>query len=320
MTTLTAINAIQAPPRSTREIKRELADLATVKAKAEAHGTPDFASRIGLQSILGHEQELVEELRAAEMLESGSAAELVFDGDPVRDHTIYAAFLGAMLGKVQQLVNALAQVVTSIPTARAPLPRNIVAENRLLVAGWFPSSFAVRLRLPTREELGQLIDPESQAVLEGLAEMLGEQAPSPQTMEWVSHPRVKKHYYELLDTVAKQGAIVRLRTRRHPYGVMVSARDARDRVDWLDLLTVEEETLSLFGILVGGNIDSGRFELKVEEEMYRGRVSDAAKARMRQITFGAEVQAKVRVTTMIHEEGATEPTTSYYLDAIEPRR
>ncbi len=124
-----------------------------MKAKAEAHGTADFASRIGLQSLLGHEQELLEELRAAEMLESGSAAELVFGGDPVRDHTIQAAFLGAMLGKVQQLVNALAQVVTSVPTARAPLPRNIVAENRLLVAGWVPSSFAVRLHFPAGKNL-----------------------------------------------------------------------------------------------------------------------------------------------------------------------
>ncbi len=157
-------------------------------------------------------------------------------------------------------------------------------------------------------------------MLEELVEMFADPAPSQKTIDWVSHPRVKKHYYEFLDAVAKQGALVRLRTRHHPYGATVSAREARDRVDWLDLLTVKEETLSLSGILVGGNIESGRFELKADEEMYRGRVSEAAKARMRQITLGAEVQAKMRVTTMSHEEGATEPTTSYYLDAIEPRR
>lgn len=320
MTTLTAVNSLQSPPRSTREIKRQLADLAKVKSQAEAYGTPDFASRISLQSLCDHEQELLEELRAAEMLESGSAAELVFDGDPVRDHSIQAAFLGVMLGKVQQMINSLAQVLIGVPTARAPLPRNIVAENRLLVVGWFPSSFVVRLRLPTREELGQLIDTESESVLEGLAEMLGEQAPSPRTLDWVSHPRVKKHYYEFLDAVAKQGAIVRFRTRHHPYGATINAREARDRVDWLDLLTVKEEILTLSGILVGGNIESGRFELKAEGEMFRGKVSDAANARMREITLGTQVQAKLRVTTMIHEEGATEPTTFYYLDAIEPQR
>ncbi len=320
MTASVMRSGLQAPPRSTTEIREQISDLTKVKASATAYGTPDFASQLGMQSILGHEQELLEELRAAELLESNNAAELVFGGDPVRDHTIHAAFLGTMLAKMQQLVNALAQAITSVPTARAPLPHNIVAENRLIVTGWAPSSFAVRLRLPTSEELGQLIDSETQTVLDDLSKMLGEPAPSSQTVERVSHPRVKKHYYEFLDSVAKQGATVRLRTRGNPYGATMDTQQARDRVAWLDLLTVKEETLSLDGILVGGNIESGRFELKAEEEMYRGRVSEAAKTAMRQFTFGAAVKAKVRVTTMIHEEGAAEPATSYYLDTIELRQ
>src|SRR5438093_1067377 len=82
------------------------------------------------------------------------------------------------------------------------------------------------------------------------------------TVQWVSHPRINKHYYEFLEALAKQGANVRLRTRGNPFGVRVSARQARDRVDWLDLLQVEEETLSLPGTLVGGSVESGRFELK----------------------------------------------------------
>lgn len=317
MTVSAMRSGLRGSPRSTAEIREQLADLVKVKASATAYGKPNFASQIAMQSILGHEQELVEELRAAELLESNNAAELVLGGDPVCQHTIHAAFLGTMLAKMQQLVNALAQAMTRISTARAPLPRNLVAENRLIVTGWTPSSFAVQLRLPTQEELGQFIDSESQTVLDDLSMMLGEQAASQQTIEWVSHPRVKKHYYELLDSVAKQGATVRFRTRGNPYGATVDTQQARDRVAWLDLLTVKEESLSLAGILVGGNIESGRFELKVEEETYRGRISESAKAAMRQITFGATVKAKVRVTTMIHEEGAAEPATSYYLDTIE---
>lgn len=319
MTTLESGDVIHSLPRSVPEIKRQMADLAKVKAKAEERGASDFASQIMRQSLRSHEQELIEELHAAELLESNNAAELVFDGDPVCDHAIQAAFLGTMLSKVQQLINALAQAVTSVPTARAPLPRNLVAENRLIVTGWMPSSFAVQLRLPTREELGQLIENEAQSILDDLSKMLGEEAPSQQTIEWVSHPRVKKHYYEFLDAVAKQGATVRFRTRGYPYGATVDSQKARDRVAWLDLLTVEEETLHLSGILVGGSIESGRFELKAEGEIYRGRASEAAKARMQQITFGAAVQARVRVTTMIHEEAPTEPAATYYLDAIEPR-
>ncbi len=267
MTATVTINGPLATFRSAREIKEQLADLAKVKAKAAAYGAPDFASQMAAQSIAGQEGDLREELRAAEMLESGSAAELVLDGDPVRDHTIQASFLGAMLTKVQQLVNAFAQVMTSVPTARAPVPRNVVAENRLMVAGWAPSSFAVRLRLPTKEELGQIYDTESQSVLEGVADLLAEQVPSQRTVEWVSHPRVKKHYYEFLEAVAKQGAVVKLRTLRNPFGVAVTARQARDRVEWLDMLLVRENPLTLSGILVGGSIETGRFDLRADDEL-----------------------------------------------------
>jgi len=320
MTTTVTSNGPLAIFRSSREIREQLADLAKVKATAAAHGTPDFASRLAAQSIARQEQELREELRAAEMLESGSAAELVLDGDPVRDHMVQASFLGAVLSKLQHLVNAFAQVVTSIPTSRAPVPRNVVAENRLMVAGWAPSSFAVRLRLPTREELGQIYDTESQSVIEGVAELLAEQAPSQRTVEWLSHPRVKKHYYEFLEVVAKQGAVVKLRTPRHPFGVAVTARQARERVEWLDLLLVREQPLTITGILVGGSIETGRFEVRADEELYRGRASEIATLQMKGVTLGAEVRARLRVTTMVHEEGVIEPTTSYVLEAIESLR
>ncbi len=252
------------------------------------------------------------------MLESGSAAELAFDGDPVQGHAIQAAFLGVMLTKVQQLVNAVAQAMIGVPTAVAPLPRNIVAENRLIVTGWVPSSFAVRFRLPTREELGQLMDTESQAVLDALAELLGGQSLSQKAVEWVSLPRVKKHYSEILETLAKQGASLRLRTRTKSLrrGGWAT-QGARDRVEWLDLLQITESTLTVFGVLVGGNVESGRFELKAEDEVFRGRTTETAKNQMKQIKFGAAVQADLRVTTMAHEEGATEPTTSYVLQTIQ---
>jgi hypothetical protein len=57
------------------ELRARIADLAVVKAMAEAYGTPDFASRAGMGSILAHEQELQAELRAAGVPESGSTAE-----------------------------------------------------------------------------------------------------------------------------------------------------------------------------------------------------------------------------------------------------
>jgi hypothetical protein len=287
-----------------------LADLAKVKGTAEAFGPRDFASRTALEGLRGHEEELREELRAAEMLESGSDLELVFAGDPVRGHLIQAGFLGNFLNKIQQLVNALART-----TAHPPGPRNVVAENRLMVCGWAPP-FVVRLRLPTREELGQTEEPASPSVLDALADVLGQHDPSENTVRLVSQPGVRNHYRQLLEVVAKQGASIRYRTRRHPYGDTLDARQARERVEWLDLLQATEERLTLSGTFVGGSIESARFELKVGEDLYRGKVSEGAKHQLKRLTLGSPVEAELRVATMTPEEGAFEPATAYVLVAV----
>lgn len=52
---------------SIEQIEKQLADLATLKQKAEAHGAKDFASRTALESLRQHERELQKELRAAKL-------------------------------------------------------------------------------------------------------------------------------------------------------------------------------------------------------------------------------------------------------------
>lgn len=306
-------------PRSSREIKKQLADLSKVRAAAEHYGTPDFASRLGMRSILKHQTILSEELQAAEMLESGAAVELILDGDPVVQHSIHAGFLGNFLATVQHLINAVAQATTSTPTARAPVRSSIVAENRLWVSAGFPSSFGIRCTLPTKEQLGRLYEPSSQATLETVSGLLSDEPPSEDLFGLVSHSRVKKHYFDLLSLLAKSGANVRVRTRLNPYGTKFHTGPARERVEWLELLQANEEITSLIGVLVGGSIETARFELKLnDEETIVGKVSEEGTAQLRRITFGARVRAEVRVTTMIHEEGAIDPKISYFLDSVTP--
>ena len=85
-----------------------------------------------------------------------------------------------------------------------------------MVAGFAPSSFAVRFRLPTREDLGYLPDSASVSVLDEFTQLLRERSTNPRIVEWITHARVRKHYCEFLDTAAKQGATVKWRTRRDP--------------------------------------------------------------------------------------------------------
>ena len=62
-------NGTASSPRSAK-IREQLADLAKVKATAQAYGEREIASKIALQGILAHERELLEELHAAEMVEA----------------------------------------------------------------------------------------------------------------------------------------------------------------------------------------------------------------------------------------------------------
>jgi hypothetical protein len=312
---------VNSSPRSTSEVRNQLAELAVVLRAAEGYGSADFASRMGLDSIYHHQRTLQSELKAADMLESGADVELVLDGDPVADHSVQAGFLGNFLATVQHLVNAIAQAMTSTPTARARLPRNIVVENRLMVtAGFIPSSFGIRCGLPTRESLGQFFELDARSVVESVSELLKDDLPSDELASLVSHGRVKKHYFELLNMLAKNGASVRIRTRQNPYGSELHTKQARERVEWLELLLADEERINYSGVLIGGNIETGRFELKVGDDTISGKASDEAKNQLREITFGAYVEAEVRVTTMSHEEGAFEPKISHMLVSVKTVR
>ena len=56
--------------RSVQKIQEQLADLDKVKRVAENYGTPDFASKLGMRSLLTHRQELLDELQTAEGLDT----------------------------------------------------------------------------------------------------------------------------------------------------------------------------------------------------------------------------------------------------------
>lgn len=300
-------------PRASAIIKQQLSDLAEVITEANKYGTPDFASEIAYKSLLQNEEELHEELKASELIESTNDVEVAIDGDPVKEHTVEAGFFGKLLTDVQNLIYAIAQVIISGPRATGPIPHIIINENRLMVTSWARSSFAVRFHLPTREELHQTVEPTSKEVLSIITTLLKEGVDQDEIIEMISHPRIKKHYSQLLEDMVYKGASIRFRTRANPYGVKVDSRQARDRIDWLNLLQTREEIIKVRGILSGGNIKTGKFYLSVDDEHYSGSVSADAKVQMKDITFGATVTAEMRITTISHEEVEAEPKVEYYL-------
>jgi hypothetical protein len=65
-----AMNSQRQIPRSVEIIKEQLAELADVTASVNIEAPVDFATKITLDSLSLHKEDLLEELKAAELLSS----------------------------------------------------------------------------------------------------------------------------------------------------------------------------------------------------------------------------------------------------------
>lgn len=309
----------EAMPRPLAVIEEQLRDLAQVLQAARAYGTPDAASSFGMASLLNHERELLDEKHAAELLASNADAEVSLEGDATAAHEVPAGLLGDFLVFLQKLTYAVAQVRAGRPTSRAPIRRDLLAEHRLLVQPEFqPTSFGVRFRVPTRQDLGSLIDTDAAETVGMVCAALDPAAPSGDLADLLGNPRVKTHYQKLMDLLAKQNMGVVARTRSRPCGVRIKPDQARSRLEWLALLQVREETMQRDGVLVGGSIERDRFELKCDDETLSGTVTDAARAQMKHFHLGQAVTVRIRVRTLEHEEVSTEPAVTYVAEDLQP--
>jgi hypothetical protein len=119
-----------------------------------------------------------------------------------------------------------------------------------------------------------------------------------------------------VETLSKKGAQMTVRTRARLKGVKINARQARDRATWMDSLTKSTAILPLAGIPTGGSIATNKFELEVDEEFYRGRISAEAKAQMKDLKLSERVTAEVIETTFFAEEAVVEGHATYFLKSI----
>ncbi len=303
--------------RNSNIIKEQLNDLRLLIDYSKKIDCDDYASKLTLLSLENEEKELVDELHAAELIESNIDAEVVLEGDPVTPGYIHARFFGEFLIHLQDLVNAVAQQIKNDSTSRGVIASSIISKNRLLLAPTFPSSYGARFTIEhSVNPLDQktLIDVEVKQALDQIASIIEESAEENKLLdELLSHSIIRKHYSELISQLAKGGANVTFRTKAKPKGVKITAQQARDREEWLMLLQKDEDIENLIGTLVGGSIETDRFELRVQEEVIRGAVQQNALKKIREINLSAEVKATVKIIKEFHEVSTMEPKITYIL-------
>ena len=304
--------------RPSSVIESQLSDfLATLPEGMTAPPQGDFAAQLQWDAWQSHKQEL--EVELDETLEAelaGSDLQFAFSGAPVVEHDIAAGFLGTFISKAQSLLNALAQATEQKATEMGRLATTLVEDYRLLVSGTFASSFGIKFRLHTASELGRLRVGHTTEVLDQFCGLLDAQLPSAELVKTLASPRVKGRYYELIELVAKEDARITVRTKARRSGVRLNARQARDRVTWMDSLTESTSTLPLAGILTGGSIATNKFELQVGDEFCRGHISPEARVQMKELKMGESVVAEVVETTFFTEEARIEGQATYFLKSV----
>ena len=259
-------------------------------------------------------------------------AQFIIEGDPVLGHAIDFNFFGQFLSSFQNTFNALGQWRTYNASAFGRVQQSIIDNNRLLLAATFDGSFGASVQIvsDTQEEVksdgnialfedAETGEPEPKELpsdlLILLQQLLDGNADKATLAEALTQPRIKTHYQNLIELIAKRGADVKFSTRDQPQAVRISTEQARARLAWLENLQTKEDVQTFEGILVGGSIERNRFELKQAEELIEGRMTAEASRSFRRLSWGAEVRAIVQVTTSANNETATEKI-SYQLLGI----
>jgi len=296
-------------------------------AGVEEYQDLDPASGLLFRSLQQEEAALTREILAAEAI-AAADIEISFDGGTVEGHTIQAGFLATALEHIQGLVTGMAEIKSGQASdERATrVPANIVAGFGLRVAAMQPGSFTVLLNLPeTPEQMSMVPGSGRQEIVDAVAGLFTEEAVEGQDnidefLRTVRYPRVRTHYQGLLKAMQTGAAVMKWSTGTMSERVVFTREQANQRIEWLELHGERVESLSLQGILEGGNVQSRRFDLKVGDEHYPGRVAEEAVESMRSVRFGATVDAEIRVITKYHEDAVGLSKTEYELVDVRPAK
>ena len=298
------------------EIEQTIKEVKQLKRDVKSYGTPDFASKWALYSIQKFEQDLQDEFKAAKLIESPYDAKLAVDGGPVTDHRINGKFFGNLLVSMQELVDSIAASVGNNGKSR----KNLKEKNQLALAavgaGSFEASFVLPRIAKDKTDILVEVEPE-QIVLDQLNKFFDGDIEIDLSADILMNNSVRSHYQKVISLLSSESASVSLRTRDCPHAVILNARQAAKRNEWINALQTNTVPRILTGELIAGNMRTSSFEISAGGEKIIGRASGEATKQMRGISLGETVTAIVQVTTTTHEDAGFGPRISFFLKGIQ---
>jgi hypothetical protein len=285
-------------PRSVDIIKQQMSDLNKVKASINYSVEFDAATKSMLKSINAHENHLIEELEAAEWLETQSDFEFSLAGSSVVNHALSANILAKFVEQVQKLRLFTSEIASGTPSSRGRFSNELIKESQLLVKCFVPSSFAIHFTY-ANEYMHKLLDTSNERPGEDY--FLSLLSGNPDSCDLNIPPmstRLKTLYTDFLSFLAENDLTLRTRTKVHPFSVTMTPINAKDRKELFDynLPEFKEEEISIEGILIMGDIKNNSFKIQADATFFHGNVSIEGAEGLKQFVLGSKVQATLLVT------------------------
>ena len=270
--------------------------------------------------------DIPDDINSVPMQDRAHLIDIALESSPVQAGRVGARVLGQLIGNIQRLVDALGQAAAGNPTSRGSIPAEILQQTQLDVVSSYAGSFGVRLETHSQDDvLGESL---GRIAIGSLFELLeaGSDLDKLTVQLQRLRGRVARSYEDFLGTMETSlpSTTIRWVQRWQPRyrRVSLTSQLARDiRIQVQDVHTSIEETFTLYGRLMMGNLLTGHFELVggEPEDRISGIVSEDAEVQIQAVTLGSSCKAvlspQIEISTTTGEQH-----TTYTLMEIEPLR
>lgn len=305
-----------------RGLNRRLAELdqALISAQAIVAESPSsFAARMSLRSLskmqiaLESERSLLASHRVCEHVS------VALKGQEFADNTASIGQLGYFLIRLQKLYSSIAQAITSGPTQRGPISRDISRMTNLRFADTYASSFGMDLFVDQKFDIfGESV---ATAALQTMFNLLNSTSKEKEISRLSAElgPRAVTHLRHVLDDLFRSGSGLSVAWKDlagTKYKWCVSSEAVHSLKQNTSRFKTSNSVVKIIeGVLVGVSLLKDRFELVTRDgNVIEGKLARNAKLTIRNY-FAHACEATIEVTT-VEEVVTNEKKTFFTLTAI----
>lgn len=310
--------------RSVEEIEAYLSKLRGFLSQAKTFDQSDIANQLNVLGLESEERIVIEELKAAQLMESNHIAQFVVEGQPVKDHYVDIRFLGGLLLHLQEMVNHLAAEYGT-RSYKTRFSKDFARYNRFFMGALMPTSFGLNITLSEADNVRQApLFPEGSnrnigrnAAVVALTSLFDGEATSTQLAEVIASTKARGHYEKIMALLDSNQATLEIRTKYHTTAVRVTASQAKRRRAWIKANQQQTRSLDIRGRLFSGDLIAGTFGIETLDGLrFSGSNSTYAAKWLHILPLGTDVVANVLEITDLHDETSTEIRKRYILRSI----